>query len=455
MEDNDAFLQALDRMAFLLVALKARFDHYAVLSGMLPVNPQTVSALLLDLLLSLSPAELSRSCQLARCALPGSTPSGSVRVGEVGIDFRAFLCSIYLPAANLLRPVKNDESAPLGDGGNARERTCWIPGPDGRWIAVHAKDMQRLERAMATLQRSSGSGEEIANKGRVSRIQSVRSVFRLPALPSTSSEEMETYTIREDLVDVLLLAGVGEASEESVSRTLEALRHLLPGGTAGPFTLQEMATLRHHLLLSSGSAPRTSSTGSAALSRGFRLPWRGDHAVRKPEEVRAEFNRLDLLGEGRLTYLPLRSALTLAEVEDMEEEDLREWLRRHDRQQKGFVDIEDYIAIYGSTLSSTSSAPPSISSSPRASLPKQIAPSEETAKAGRLEVLRVAFKRYDVDGDGFISAVDLMQSLGRAGDGEDRSAPLSQRDCVAWISRRDRSGLGGKLCFEDFAAFYL
>lgn len=78
---------------------------------------------------------------------------------------------------------------------------------------------------------------------------------------------------------------------------------------------------------------------------GWSLPFRSNCPYALPPQIASEFKRLDLTGEGRLTYLTLKSALELREV-SVEDGMLRRWLKEADRGAKGFVDFSDYCSIY-------------------------------------------------------------------------------------------------------------
>jgi Ca2+-binding EF-hand superfamily protein len=62
-------------------------------------------------------------------------------------------------------------------------------------------------------------------------------------------------------------------------------------------------------------------------------------------------------------------------------------------------------------------------------------------------LLKRAFRKYDVDGDGFISVDDLQRSFKPQG----RNTP--QSELVAWVRRRDLSSIGA-VCLEDFLKSY-
>ena len=78
---------------------------------------------------------------------------------------------------------------------------------------------------------------------------------------------------------------------------------------------------------------------------GWILPFRSNCPYAPAPQIASEFKRLDLTGEGRLTYLTLKSALELREVA-VDDITLRRWLKEADRGSKGYVDFNDYSSIY-------------------------------------------------------------------------------------------------------------
>ena len=72
--------------------------------------------------------------------------------------------------------------------------------------------------------------------------------------------------------------------------------------------------------------------GENGLSKGWTLPFRSSHLRGSPSPsiITQEFKRLDLLGEGRLTYLTLKSALELREIK-VADSTVRRWLKEMDR----------------------------------------------------------------------------------------------------------------------------
>ena len=206
-----------------------------------------------------------------------------------------------------------------------------------------------------------------------------------------------------------------------------------------------------------------------------------------------EFRRLDITGEGRLTYLNLKTALQLRGVEGADDGTVKRWVRENDRGAKGYVDFNDYQAIFADaaggaaesrepgevggagggggrglsgrtardttrahdagvnlpgsrrygTLQAPAPAPAADSRSPSPS------PARPPVDRARLQLLKRAFDRYDVDGDGRISVDDLQLAFAAQG------RPAAElNELVTWVRRRDRSGVGLYVNFNDFVDSY-
>ena len=66
-----------------------------------------------------------------------------------------------------------------------------------------------------------------------------------------------------------------------------------------------------------------------------------------------------------------------------------------------------------------------------------------------MQLLKRAFDRYDVDGDGSISVDDLQ--LAFAAQGRPVTDPM---ELITWVRRRDSTGVGLYVTFEDFVKHY-
>jgi Ca2+-binding EF-hand superfamily protein len=193
------------------------------------------------------------------------------------------------------------------------------------------------------------------------------------------------------------------------------------------------------------------------------------HALPSREEVRRHFRRLDLSGEGRLTYLTLKSALELL-LEDADPDHygrgvddalIRSWLREHDHGAKGYVDWDDFVRIFASERE-TPQVPqyrykPSDSSaghptaSIRASRGLGAVKGETREKAhvdgDRIARIKRTFQKYDLNGDGLIDVDDLTKVFRATG------RPVERDEIRDWVRERDSKGIGA-VCFEDFLAHY-
>ena len=75
--------------------------------------------------------------------------------------------------------------------------------------------------------------------------------------------------------------------------------------------------------------------------------------------------------------------------------------------------------------------------------------SREPLDSERVALLKRAFDRYDVDGDGAISVDDLKLAF------EAQGRPVSDPyELIAWVRRRDATGVGLYVSFDDFVAHY-
>ena len=188
----------------------------------------------------------------------------------------------------------------------------------------------------------------------------------------------------------------------------------------------------------------------------WKLPFKDTALPISKAAIKEEFRRLDIVGENRLTILNLRSALELREVRESDAV-IRDWFREHDRGGKGYIDFKDYQAIYEHHNGNSSST----GGAKHASAQQQQGTSlsdpnngisaspidRKRANEERLGILRKAFERYDVDGDGFISSEDLRTAFTAQGKA------FTTPDLKTWVQTRDVSGTGA-VSFEDFCLHY-
>ena len=79
------------------------------------------------------------------------------------------------------------------------------------------------------------------------------------------------------------------------------------------------------------------------------------HEESPPVDISRHFSRLDITGEGRLTFLTLRSALEILGCSRIEDSHIRHWIKSHDHGEKGFVDWDDFQEIFSPTSKTDSS----------------------------------------------------------------------------------------------------
>lgn len=313
------------------------------------------------------------------------------------------------------------------------------------------------------------------------------SVFLLPpalrVLPRSDEEQGNVWVKGDDIVDILLIAGTS-ASEETVDSAIQQLRNFLPGIISGKFCLQEVLAINEFHEVRGGGGPASSAravakkpianplTSSVEFKANetrrqrishstWKLPFRETAQPISRAAIKEEFRRLDIVGEGRLTVLNLRSALQLREVQETEQ-NIRDWFKAHDRAEKGYIDFRDYEAIYegkGSSgsakLSNTMSQ---IDDKPSGrvlggtgdrstSLLSRTQPAVSNPTDKKAELMRIMFQRYDVDGDGRITVEDLHQAFTA------QNKPFTPADLRTWVQSKDTSG-SGAVSFEDFAKHY-
>jgi Ca2+-binding EF-hand superfamily protein len=245
---------------------------------------------------------------------------------------------------------------------------------------------------------------------------------------------------------------------------LNIFRHILPGVEAGKFSFQEVLTIYRDI--SSGSSAEISRV-SGGTSESFvkrepeslRLPERlrntdhmetkylsssittpsgGGKSTSNWHPTEKEFRTLDIRGEGKLNYLSLKSSLEIR-GDSYPDDEIRQWIRSNDRGNKGYIDLNDFMAA--KSFVGVTSQPPKSSG---LNLSKSHGHLRERDKEA---VLRRAFDRYDVDRDGLISVQDLRAAFQAQGK------PLGDRELFDWVKKRDSKG-GGAVDFDDFCKNY-
>jgi len=157
-------------------------------------------------------------------------------------------------------------------------------------------------------------------------------------------------------------------------------------------------------------------------------------------EVAKEFSRLDVTGEGKLTFLSIKSALEIfgeGGSHDIDDAFIRLWIRNNDAGNKGWVDIDDFCRIFAVAKK--------LDDRGHGIFAQSNAGNQRGGK--NLERIKSAFIKYDADGDGFISESDLRSAFSRMGKS------VSTREIIDWVQLRDSSG-NGAVSFEDFVTYF-
>lgn len=129
--------------------------------------------------------------------------------------------------------------------------------------------------------------------------------------------------------------------------------------------------------------------------------------------------------------------------------------RRASRHRKP-SDASSFVRPEASSPSSESEPQQTRTKAPSRSSRHSVEPATTTADTvaarnglGDNSALRLVFRKYDVDGDGAISFIDLRRALNQRGSQQ----WLSDVEIQQWITQKDRSGLG-VVSFADFCAAF-
>ena len=167
-------------------------------------------------------------------------------------------------------------------------------------------------------------------------------------------------------------AGGGDVSWRYQSK--EHSKHPERYTASAKFSSEDVDTLHHPTTSSRSRRYPTSVPASTARPKEYFLPTRGNLHDRKRQrngssggepysvsegEIIREFAKLDLSGDGKLTFLTVKSALELMQVSrhsdticnsDMDDVVIRAWLRDHDCGSKGYMDMADFRRIFSEVL---------------------------------------------------------------------------------------------------------
>lgn len=211
--------------------------------------------------------------------------------------------------------------------------------------------------------------------------------------------------------------------------------------STAPVNDEQQKPVSYRFLDSSGQSSAPQSSPPLLPTRDYYLT----HPLPSKEEIHRQFRRLDLFGEGRLTYLNLKSALELIQEEtsfrgeEVDDLAIRAWLRDNDGNSKGFVDFKDFVAIYPTRKSTFQQSHSQMTDRSRHG--------GSVVDSDRIDRIRRAFQKYDVNGDGLIDVEDLSKTFRATGK------TVEQEEIREWVRRRDSKGIGA-VGFEDFLAHF-
>jgi Ca2+-binding EF-hand superfamily protein len=413
----EARQSVIDRMGPCLVGVKRLFDAKVKSKGKgSNLAADDAASLLLDLFLSEEIFAKARAWLSLK------------RLSRV--DFASFL-QLYSQYCNLRAPASSAA---------AEREQYWVPNRSGQWKEAPSTTSLLVQRA--------------ASPYALDNEEQPVTVFLLEA----SGDEVSVHPRRKDhiwvkssdLADILMLAGLVLDERLVQERVLAVMKPFIPGVESGRISLQELLVIYTACCDEKDSLqPQAASHGSSVessskemkISTRWRLPFKG-HVTTRPsaKAITEEFRRLDIVGEGRLTFLGLKSALMLREAPE-DDATIRSWLREHDRKGKGFVDLDDYRSIYAEV---SDEPPVNVLATKKGQGEKKEKDNE------RESLLRLTFERYDVDGDGIITVSDLRKAF------EQQRVTFSEEDLQAWISARVLSAHESVkgVSFVDFSAHY-
>ncbi|MQM13353.1 hypothetical protein Taro_046281 [Colocasia esculenta] len=166
-----------------------------------------------------------------------------------------------------------------------------------------------------------------------------------------------------------------------------------------------------------GSRDPASGPGRDASGKGGRA------ALGNAEDVERVFRHFDANGDGKISASELADVVRALSGSDSpaSDEEVRQMMEEMDADRDGYVDLAEFVEFHCG---------------------KGEAGCRAAAGDGEKE-LKEAFRMYDLNGDGKISARELHQVLKRLGD------KCSVRDCSRMISSVDADG-DGCVNFQEF-----
>jgi Ca2+-binding EF-hand superfamily protein len=357
----------------------------------------------------------------------------------------------------------------------------FVPTVFGTWQCVEGKIVDSIRKAAIPFATATSMEQDDVNENWNigSTNDGIPSIF-LMCVPSKGDELM--IVRRDEVDDILMLAGIPTDSE-CIAFLMSKFRYFFNTNSGDTcitllvrkeihldgllficVILQGLLTIcsniqyviegnkKRELVDSTKDSFETSSKPklqTLVLSRTWKLPFPGQsRKVSSYNKIKEEFQKLDVLGEGKLTFLTLKTALQMYDVR-IDDKTLRSWISICDQDNKGFVDLKDYVHVHQALVSTYDE---DVS---RKDQIKMSAAVESRDKA-REKLLRIAFDKYDLDQDGLISAEDLMVAAesGLLTDSKIKNKiSFTLKDAKEWIRMRDISGQNG-VSFDDFYSYY-
>ena len=154
--------------------------------------------------------------------------------------------------------------------------------------------------------------------------------------------------------------------------------------------------------------------------------------------VMRAFRKYDVDDDGKITFSDLRRAFDALGRKHVPDEKLRSWIEKRDTDGDGTVTLRDFVDAY-------------VSNGTSKNMHGKYAVEERlkvALGAPRIEALKRAFEKYDINRDGKIDFGDMRIAFDRRGRGD-----VSDTRLAEWIFERDSTG-NGHVTFQDFVETY-
>lgn len=246
-----------------------------------------------------------------------------------------------------------------------RNENIWIPDRQGVWHDSEKTTIDLLLRYAAPYSSSDDDVHAAGGGGGTAE----------------ATDPSAIWIAVEEVADVLMVSGLKSADAET-AKSLSCFAHMLPGMSGGRLSFQELLTVysdvasgersaspigqphggasgatsggrivpeRHSLKSDQSERSEASSDLPRQRTRGSDVPIK-KHAtlpsnMGRPTAwapIEREFRDLDIMNDGRLTYMSMKSSLEIRD-EHVADDSIRQWIRSNDRGSKGFVDLQDFM----------------------------------------------------------------------------------------------------------------